>query len=267
MKLFGRPLVSYTRNFKNLPELARATMECFRLVKNPVRFMWHYVTKTSPASRMVRFRDGLTIHLPGDPEDIVTIFLVFMRHDYGYVPKGSTVVDIGANIGVFSLYAAHQGAARVIACEPGYDTCELLRHNIHSNGLETTITVVKEAVTDVPGKEVRFPLAANANSRIAQDLSQGPTEVVRTTSLNELVERYHLQDIALLKMDCEGAEYPILLTTPKLNLKPVRALRMEYHEGRIAELEKVLAGAGMHTVRHTATSSVHGMLCCERRAA
>ncbi len=267
MKLFGRPLVSYTRVWKQLPDLAVAAIRCFRLVRNPVQFLWHYVTKTSPPGRVVRFRDGLTIHLPGDDDDIVTIFLVFMRHDYGAIPKGGTVVDIGANIGVFSLFAARHGASRVIACEPGADTCEMLRKNIRSNGLEDRITIVSEAVAAVPGETVRFPVIANTNSKIAEDGSQGPTVAVRTTSLNELVDRFQLSKIDLLKIDCEGAEYPILLETPDLNLKPVRALRMEYHEGRIDELEGALSRAGMQKTRHSMTNAVHGTLWCERNAA
>lgn len=267
MKLLGRPLASYSRIPRQLPALVVATMRCFRLVRNPVRFLWHYATKTSPSDRIVRFRDGLLIHLPGDADDIVTIFLVFMRHDYGAIPRGGTVVDIGANIGVYSLFAAHHGAGRVIACEPGSGTCELLSKNIRSNGLEDRITIVREAVAAIPGETVRFPVTANTNSRIAEDGTQGPTVDVRTTSLNELVERFQLSQIDVLKIDCEGAEYPILLATPDLNLKPVRALRMEYHEGRITELEDVLSRAGMKKIHHAITNTVHGTLWCERRAA
>lgn len=151
MKILGRPPAAYLRAVRQLPSLLSAAAACFTMVQNPVAFLWHYVTKTSPASRVVRFRDGLTIHLPGEAEDVVTVFLVFMRRDYGFVPAGSNVVDIGANIGVFSLYAAHQGAARVIACEPGHDTSELLKKNIEANSLGDVITLVKEAVTSSAG--------------------------------------------------------------------------------------------------------------------
>lgn len=267
MKILGRPPAAYLRALRQMPSLLSAAAASFTMVQNPVKFLWHYVTKTSPANRIVKFRDGLTIHLPGEAEDIVTVFLVFMRQDYGRVPAGSNVVDIGANIGVFSLYAAHQGAARVIACEPGHDTSELLKKNIEANSLGSVITLVKEAVTSDAGQIVKFPVAANANSSIAVDDSQGQTEDVRTTTLNEIVERFQLDSVSVLKMDCEGSEYPILLDTPNLNLAPVQAIRMEYHQGQVTELQDTMSAAGLKITQHTVVNPHHGQLCFERRAA
>ncbi|MCA9037029.1 MAG: FkbM family methyltransferase [Planctomycetaceae bacterium] len=267
MKILGRPPAALLRAFMQSPALLAASVRAFGLVENPVGFLWNYLTKTSPASRCVRFRDGLTIHLPGEAEDIVTIFLVFMRRDYGFVPAGTDVVDIGANIGVFSLYAARQGAARVIACEPGLATSELLRRNIEANGLQDVITLVKEAVTNDAGGIVKFPVAANANTSIPTGDFDGETEEVRTTTLNEIVDRFELRNISVLKMDCEGSEYPILLETDDLNLQPVQAVRMEYHNGQVDQLSKKLSAAGLQMTEHTIVNPHHGQLCFERRAA
>lgn len=81
-------------------------MHAVRVFESPLLVIWSYLTRRPPAERLVRLRNGYVIHLSEDPADIVTVFLIYAREDYGSVAPGTVVVDIGANIGVFALFAA-----------------------------------------------------------------------------------------------------------------------------------------------------------------
>jgi hypothetical protein len=72
--------------------------------------------------------------------------------------------------------------------------------------------------------------------------------------------------IDVLKLDCEGAEYDILLA-PDAPLERVREIRMEYHGGRGAELAQSLARRGFSITHFVADGPLNGMLWARRTAA
>ena len=76
--------------------------------------------------------------LSGHELDIVVAFQVFCEQVYP-VERDTVVVDIGANIGLFSLYAAFSGAARVFAFEPNQEAYRCMLDNIERNGLQRRI--------------------------------------------------------------------------------------------------------------------------------
>ena len=63
-------------------------------------------------------------------------------------PQGSVVWDIGANVGLYSCYAAKARGCRVFAFEPSVFNLELLARNIHLNHLTDTITIVPLPLSD-----------------------------------------------------------------------------------------------------------------------
>jgi len=90
----------------------------------------HYINKNSTLDIPLEFRNGLKIQLSNHPHDLITVFVVFVKKDYGDVLKNNIVVDIGANIGAFSLLAAKMGAKKVFAYEPNQVAFEVLQNNI-----------------------------------------------------------------------------------------------------------------------------------------
>jgi len=258
MRFFGRDLFWCWRHLRYLPFYAWYFLRCFALVKHPLRFIRCYMTLQLPEERLVEFRNGMKIHLSSHPHDLVTVFVIFVRRDYGRVTPAQTVVDIGANIGVFALYAASEGAARVEAYEPNSEAFALLRRNIEVNGLQGAIIPRQLAVTAQAGQQVSFPKRASAYNAIVR---QGaPTteecETVQTTSLEELAQP--LSSVDLLKVDCEGAEYEILLGCRPQTLAKVRQLRLEYHNGRVQELTAHLARSGLKQILLRPDSDLSG---------
>jgi FkbM family methyltransferase len=193
---------------------------------------------------VVELRSGLRIHLSGHPHDVITVFLIFVREDYGQVHFGSTLVDVGANIGVFSLYAASRKAGRVYAYEPNTQTYACLMRNITDNHLEQTIHPYQFAVSSSAGDTVKFPVQPSVYNAIITGDTAAEFERVMTTSLPAILDEHHLDRVDLLKLDCEGAEYDIVFDAPDEMWARIDRIRLEYHNGRVDELRSHLEARG-----------------------
>ena len=235
MKILGRELSAYKRLLAAFHKYIWYFIKCFLLFKKPIPILYCYLTKTSPKNRVVELRNGLKIFLSEHPLnpgiDMITVFLVFAREDYGEVQSNSVVIDIGANIGVFSLYAAYNGARAVYAYEPNTEFYECLLRNISENNLEDVIIPYKLAVSGVDGDTVKFPVKPSLWNAIITDDSSEDFELVKTTTLEKILSTNSVSVVDLLKLDCEGAEYDILFTSNDAVLEKIRAIRLEYHRG------------------------------------
>lgn len=236
MKLFGRPLLQYLKGILQAPRYLRWAVKCCFLFENPIRVIRCYVTRSGPDERVLKLRSGLRIALSDHPHDVVTVFLIFVREDYGRIQPGSTVVDVGANIGVFALHAAWSGAKKVYAYEPNKAAYEHLARNISMNNLENVIVPRRAAVHASGGLKVRFPVQSSPYGSILTGRTNEQCEVVETVTLADIVG----DGVDLLKMDCEGAEYGILFASGREVLGKIEAIRMEYHKG----YEDILSFAG-----------------------
>ncbi len=67
------------------------------------------------------------------------------------IPSGSVMWDIGANVGLYSVYAAKSRGARVFAFEPSVFNLELLARNIFLNQLQQQVVIVPVALSSEPG--------------------------------------------------------------------------------------------------------------------
>jgi len=259
-----RALSDYLHNLRQVHRYLCWFAKVVVLFRRPFRFLLNYLRRTSPGDRLVEMRDGTRIHLSGHPHDVITLFVILVREDYGRFPPGGTVVDIGANLGAFALYAARNGARIVLAYEPNGAAFRCLQRNIEANGFSGTVRPRQLAVSAVAGKNVRFPLAPSVYNRIAAENESGEFETVRTTSLAEILVRDAVQGIDLLKLDCEGAEYDILFSAAPLDLGRVREIRMEYHSGRDTELRTYLRNAGFEITFFRPDSALTGNIWARR---
>lgn len=191
----------------------------FTHFRSPFSVLYSYLREVSPES--VVLKNGMRIHLASQA-DIVTLVSVFCKAEYGTIPKNSTVLDIGANIGVFSVYCAISGAKRVYAFEPCRESYETLKRNITANNLENIIIPARLAICDKTTK-VRFPEKSDPANRISDY-----GDSVEATTLDQITQS--ISEITILKMDCEGAEHLILPSTSLSTLEKIKHIRMEYHE-------------------------------------
>jgi len=242
------------RGFWHLPRFLMASWRALFIFEDPVSVIWSYVRRCRPAGAIVRLRSGITIHLSDDPADIVTVFLIFARRDYGEVTAGATVIDVGANIGVFSLFAASSGAKAVHAFEPSAASHAILLKNIKTNSLRSVIHANHRAVVGRPRASVKFPRRSNVlNEILPESADAAACDVVPATTLSEITAS--LDSIDLLKSDCEGAEYDIFLNTPSADIRRIAEIRMECHEGPLQELLTRLSESGFEVHRYMAAAA------------
>jgi FkbM family methyltransferase len=149
-----------------------------------------------------------------------------------------TVVDIGGNVGVFSIYAAALGAKRVLAFEPEDDNAEIFRMNLEAN--ETDNVELNHVAVAGEDKEFEIYKAQGATKRIefAKNLKV-PTQKVKAVSINKIMDE--LDEVAVLKIDCEGGEYDIFEGITIENLKKIRYITGEFHKASAAAYGKLLA--------------------------
>jgi len=224
------------KNIPQVPKYIYYFIKCFFVFRNPFRVIYHYITESSPRDRIVVLRSGLTICLSDHPHDIVTVFVVFIRKDYGGVMRGGVVVDIGANIGVFSLYAASRGARRVYAFEPSQQAYDVLLKSIAVNRLKQVISPCRMAVTGTYGEKVRMPVGSSPYNQVLRGEVAEQYQEIGTTTLERILKDNHIDKVDLLKMDCEGAEYDILFNADRATLAKIREMKMEFHQGDIDRL-------------------------------
>ena len=105
----------------------------------PLKFPYEFVT-----------RRGLRLTL-NSFHDLVTIWVIFCRHEYRVPANTEVVVDAGANIGTFSIYACSHLAKKVYAVEPFPETFSQLKKNIEANKLGDRVTMKTLALADSTG--------------------------------------------------------------------------------------------------------------------
>lgn len=242
MQLLGRDISRYVRRIPETFSYLNYFFKCFRLFNNPHEFIWAYLLSRPLSNRVVELRNGLKIYLSEHPHDVISVFVVFVREDYGGIQPGSTVVDIGANIGIFSLYAAHNRATRVFAYEPNSESYYYLLQNIKANHLERVILPCRLAVVGTPGEQVRFPTKSSMYNAIITNDDRTDFEWVNTIGLPEILDQ--TGDINLLKLDCEGAEYGILFSIGQDIYARIQNIRLEYHSGNEQAIENHLTRYG-----------------------
>ena len=110
------------------------------------------------ANQSLDLPGGYSVELYNDTEQIIReIWHENCYHTLGELQPGDVVVDLGANQGVFSLFAAQKGA-RVFAIEPDARNFEVLLRNIERNGLEERIVPFNFAIGQTSGEiEIFIP--------------------------------------------------------------------------------------------------------------
>ena len=197
------------------------------MLKNWPEYLFNYILRRHKPAEY-RLRNGYRLldttgTLPG------TLAQVFIRRQYGSVERFRVIVDIGANIGSFTIYAAQSNLqARIYCFEPEQRNFALLEQNIKINGLEGRVSAFPCAVASDAGARELTVGASTLNSFHALP---GQTEhrTVNCTTLRNILTSLHLDTIDLLKMNCEGAEYEVLEGCSEADFARLPNIRLEYH--------------------------------------
>ncbi len=190
-----------------------------RRISNWLEVLIYYTFPIDQRALRICFRDGYTLHVPRS-----YIFQMIaetqLLNVYGFPLSlnGSTVIDVGASVGDFVLFAQRAPHAEVYAFEPDPQWFKWLSLNVNSNALERVVVY-------------NSPFSEAAMRSIFRE--KGKTVV------------------DFMKIDCEGCEYELLNWSPNIFQK-VNALAMETHiipDHSPSELIGLLERQGFHVLQ------------------
>jgi FkbM family methyltransferase len=168
-------------------------------------------------------------------------------------PNG-VLIDIGAGLGDFAIMAAHMHpGAQVLAFEPFPASADLCRRNVRLN--QTTNVEVIEAAVGLGKGSIGLDIssAESVQYSTASEQAANSSLQVQIESLGQIFAERAIDRCDLLKLDCEGAEFEILLTLNRDILDRIDHISMEYHNGVTtmshADLEAALSAAGFTVTR------------------
>lgn len=160
--------------------------------------------------------------------DAEVIGEVWTRNDYRVPPEGfsGTVVDIGANVGAFSVLAAKAGAKRVVAFEPEAGNVIRLNAHVIDNGMVRRVTILRQAVLN-DWRQVSMVGSGGGARAEAHPEPDMHSDLVAGVPLADVLEDYG--PVEFLKCDIEGGEYEAFDACPVELLARVQTIALEFH--------------------------------------
>ena len=147
------------------------------------------------------------------------------------LPPSADIVDVGANIGSFTFFAAARfPGSRILSFEPDPTNFRQLQRNATLN--PGRVQVMRMAVAGASGEVMLSGSDAESYTTHASIVSGkqiAASAPVAAISLADLFTNYGVERCGLLKLDCEGAEFPILYAAPDWALRRVEQMVMELH--------------------------------------
>ncbi|KJD31531.1 hypothetical protein PK35_14065 [Tamlana nanhaiensis] len=150
----------------------------------------------------------------------------------GLSKKATCFLDIGSNIGYYSLLAAKANPTiKIFAFEPALGPKYFLNKNIILNNFNSSITPINLALSDSSGtidfyevksikyKYLKYDLAGEGNAGTKTTSRNFIKNTVKATTLTNFTKNYNLDKIDLIKMDTEGTEISILKASKETIVK------------------------------------------------
>jgi len=214
------------------------------ILKNRLAYLWSKIApKNAPV--LIRLKNGLKFIVRARTMDKSVLKEVWIKKIYDKfgiaVEKGDTVIDIGAHIGIFSVYAAHfSETGKVYAFEPFIDNFKKLEEHKNLNNKEN-LFVYNLGVSNK--EEVQTLYLSPDNNTGGHSLhlkNQSDRKVeIRTIRLMDFCKKENIERIDFLKLDCEGAEFEILQSDETI-LDRVSKIIMECHPFKDNTTDKMI---------------------------
>jgi FkbM family methyltransferase len=212
-----------------------------------------YLLNWIPVKSVLVKIDGAILSLPMILDYIILVkpdweekereFMTQLNLNYN---NNAIVMDIGANIGIYTILLSHiYPKAKIIAIEASPTIFEMLKSNCKLNNLlfpsGSNVLLINKAISDKDNTTAEFyekhsmstmlkEFLTNLSSTILTNKDQLNKKLVKTVTIDNLVETIGVNEISLLKIDVEGAEVLALKGAIKtLTHKKIKNMVIEYH--------------------------------------
>ncbi len=219
-----------------MPKLIKKILKLVLHFENwPLRFL--ELMHLAPKKLLkMSLRNGTIFFVRAYSSDISCLQSITMENEYFpyfNVMPGDTVIDIGANIGSFSVSVAYrEPSAKIYAIEPVKNNYNLLCQNIELNHL-TNVSPINVAISD---KREELTIYHGLGSWFASGsfykvdaTDPHSSEEVSCITLEDIFIENEIGNCDFLKMDCEGAEYKILFSLSDELLRKIKKIAIEFH--------------------------------------
>jgi len=236
-------LFNFHRVYTSIVNWPRFYLECYGLV--------------SGGYTEIKSRNGLKYTVRTGTIDLGILDEIVVRKTY--FPReisfkdAKTIVDIGAHIGIFCITSTKlvSKTCKIIAIEPEENNFKLLQRNIANNKI-TTIQLQRGAVwKNSTNRMMDISLTNNAAHSFFFGKDCGRKQLVQTLTLSDIMKKFDVKRIDILKMDCEGSEYDILMNCSRALMSKIGSIILEYHKldniRNYPNLVKKLSSSGFKT--------------------
>jgi beta-1,4-mannosyl-glycoprotein beta-1,4-N-acetylglucosaminyltransferase len=176
-------------------------------------------------------------------DDIQLYTTIVRQNEYRleeFMVKDKVVVDIGANIGMFTGLALKYKPLKVVSIEPVEDNFNRLL-KLYAD--EPRVAALQLAVTDTSDKLAYFK-DASTSAHMVDVPDRYSANTITLTDITDNISENH-KDL-VLKLDCEGAEHEILLSSPLKTIRRFKYILIEMHEGDYIPPEHTIKSLKAH---------------------
>jgi FkbM family methyltransferase len=232
----------------------RTASEIVQRVENWPEAFFLRIFRRRRGLRLLRFRDGVNIVCRGNCRDWDVIHELAFAGGYasafrylGSLSGPVTVLDLGGNLGVFSLLAARSHCEAIIhAYEPGPPNFRLFEINrLLNKTYSDRITLFREAVAGESSQVEWFFDEENPGGS-GLYATKGKPETVNVTSFRDAVARVG-RPLDLVKIDIEGAEFDLITKTPESVWSSIKAISLELHQDPSGQMSQQSFLTKMHS--------------------
>jgi FkbM family methyltransferase len=174
-------------------------------------------------------RHGLTFSVPGRYPFLLAYRLKTKEPDtiewLDRIAPGSVLWDIGANVGIYTIYAASRGV-NVYAFEPEAGSFAVLQKNIDLNGQRARVTALNLGLSDTNGL-VKFRLFGDAVGLPKHGISDDSDGRTILASTGERLKELGIPSPQYIKIDVDGAERAVM---NGLSLDDVKEVQIELRD-------------------------------------
>lgn len=143
------------------------------------------------------------------------------------------IIDIGAHVGMFSVYCAVLNqAVKIFAYEPDEDNFAAMKDNLQLNNVKNVVMKNVAVGGEIGSRTLYVSRDSHNHSLLSEEASgdfSGEEKLVNVVTLERILEQNKLTRVSLVKMDCEGAEFEILENLSAAAFAAVENFYVECH--------------------------------------
>lgn len=202
-----------------------------KIFKNWIVFPLSYYNLIFSELIIFKTRNNKSIKIRKNSTDLMALINVWLLEEYKKpnceIRSEDVIIDIGAHIGLFTIYASQFcERGKIFAIEPKKENYDLLLINIKENNLKQ-VKAYNRAVSQ-SNTFVKLYINEDDSGHSLYDLSDKYIKVESIT-LQKILDDNDIAKCNLLKLDCEGAEYEILKSLSISSFEKIEKIIMEYH--------------------------------------